>query len=336
MTSDFKVLMQRFHDKTITREELAEFCKLINSGMYDEYWGNELFSSLYTEPNAIVGKDQPALERAYTHAINAKETALQPTPATTGKTRILKFMIAAAAMIALALLAMVWILAKNNSPEKILVEFLGPARFELPDQSRILLDHNTKLTYTVDAFGKGTREVTLTGQAFFEVTHDASAPFIVHTETVTTKVLGTSFNVNAQPGKDKRVTVSEGKVEVKQGEGHRDNITPGQQIMVSMKGNAFIKREVNADTVLAWKKKFLIFDRVSLAEAAQRIEERFDVTITFASEDLKSVIIDAAFVSDQDVKINHVLEVLSTTANATFAIENGAIMLSAKERDPSF
>lgn len=338
MTSDFKVLMQRFHDRTITREELAEFCKLINSGMYDEYWGNELFASLYTEPDAIVGKDQPALERAYTHAVSAPETARQTAiPAASRKTRISTFIkIAVAAMLAVAVLATVWILVSNNSPQQTdetLVQFLGPARFELPDKSRVLLDDSTKLTYSAATFGKGTREVTIEGQAFFEVKPDADVPFIVRTEDVTTRVLGTSFNVNAQPGKNKRVTVSEGKVEVLQGEGRHDNITPGQQITA---GDTFTKRNVDADTVLAWKKKFLLFDRVSLADASRRIEERFGVTVRFTSEDLKTVIIDAAFVSEQDMKMDHVLSVVSTIAKATFVVENSTIILSAQDQAPSF
>jgi ferric-dicitrate binding protein FerR (iron transport regulator) len=333
MTNDFKVLLQRFLDQTITPEEDAEFRKLLDSGLYDEYWGNELFGSLCSEPQIILGKDEEALERAYRNALKARaEATLSPEVelVVVDRKRALKQWLAVAAMINVVFVAVVWLSVSNadHTPEK-LTEIKGPSRFQLPDKSNVLLDNNTTLTYNEATFGKGIRDVTLTGQAFFQVTHDATAPFVVHSEDMTTTVLGTSFNVNSRPRKDKRVTVSEGKVEVKDADDRRAYITPGQQIMLSA-GHDPLKHEVNIDTVLAWKGKFILFDKISLGEVAQRLEKRFNVAVKFSDDALKSIIIEASFVKEEDMKIINVLTVVCTTANIDFMLNKQTVMFSAK------
>lgn len=332
MTNDFKVLLQRFLDQTITPEEDAEFRKLLNSGLYDEYWGNELFGSLVSEPQIILGKDEEALERVYRNALKARaEATLSPEVelVVVHRKRVLKRWLAVAAMISMVLVAVVWLsIGSTDTPEK-LTEIKGPARFQLPDKSNVLLDNNTILTYNEVTFGKGIREVALTGQAFFDVTHDATAPFVVRSEEMTTTVLGTSFNVSSRPRKDKRVTVSEGKVEVKDADDRRAYITPGQQIMLSA-GHDPLKHEVDIDTVLAWKGKFILFDKISLGEVAQRLEKRFNVAVKFSDEALKSIIIEASFVKEEDMQIANVLTVVCTTANIDFVLNEHTVMFSAK------
>lgn len=332
MTNDFKVLLQRFLDQTITPEEDAEFRKLLNSGLYDEYWGNELFGSLVSEPQIILGKDEEALERAYRNALKARaEATLSPEVdlVVVDRKRVLKRWLAAAAMISVVLVAVVWLsIGSTDTPEK-LTEIKGPARFQLPDKSSVLLDNNTTLIYNEATFGKGIREVALTGQAFFEVTRDVTAPFVVRSEEMTTTVLGTSFNVNSRPRKDKRVTVSEGKVEVKDADDRRAYITPGQQIMLSA-GHDPLKHDVNIDTVLAWKGKFILFDKISLGEVAQRLEKRFNVAVKFSDEKLKSIIIEASFMKEEDMEIANVLTVVCTTANINFKLNAQTVMFSAK------
>lgn len=84
----------------------------------------------------------------------------------------------------------------------------------LPDGSRVRLNADSKLIVPASFEGQ-TREVTLIGEAFFDVAHDESRPFLIHTGDVFTKVLGTSFNVRAYPDeKNIQVVVESGKVSV--------------------------------------------------------------------------------------------------------------------------
>ncbi len=88
---------------------------------------------------------------------------------------------------------------------------------DLPDGSRVTLEKGSKLYYAADfsSDDKAKREVYLTGEAFFEIKKNAARPFYVYTSTVITKVLGTSFRVEAYPSASKAtVTVKTGKVSV--------------------------------------------------------------------------------------------------------------------------
>jgi transmembrane sensor len=337
MTNDFKVLLQRFHDHTITPGELAKLRKLLDSGMYNEYWGNNFFGSLCEEPRTEAGEDKIPLDRAYrriyirTQIDTDVKPVVEPAPRKKGPT--LRFWVAAAAITALALMATVWVLInKPGLPyEEALTVIHGPLRFQLPDRSRVLLDDRTTLAYHAPTYGNENREVLLTGQAFFEVIPDTSLPFIVRSGKVSTIVLGTSFNVNARPRKNNIVTVSEGKVEVHNGEDWSGHITPGEQIMVNQQSHTVLKRTVIADTVLTWRNRYLIFDKIPLGEAMQRIEERFNITVHFTDEALTQINIDAAFVAKEDMEMQNVFKVLGTIANITFKVDDEVVTVSAKE-----
>jgi transmembrane sensor len=85
---------------------------------------------------------------------------------------------------------------------------------KLPDGSIVYLNSGSKLTYNKD-FGKGIREVTLSGEGYFDVKRNPDAPFIIHTSSINIKVLGTVFNVKAYPEDEKTETsLIHGSIEV--------------------------------------------------------------------------------------------------------------------------
>ncbi|MGL4599289.1 MAG: FecR family protein, partial [Bacteroidia bacterium] len=100
----------------------------------------------------------------------------------------------------------------------------------LPDGSKIALNVNSQLNYP-KSFDGNTREVELKGQAFFDVAHDATHPFIIHTNAIDIRVVGTSFDVKAYPNSDSAlVSVVSGKVKCYTG---NDTLvlTAGQQVV---------------------------------------------------------------------------------------------------------
>src|SRR6218665_25984 len=92
----------------------------------------------------------------------------------------------------------------NNSSKPVLVS--------LPDDTEVLLFPKSKLSAPL--FSKAERNVRLEGKGFFKVTRNANRPFLVFTEKLVTKVLGTSFTVNATRGAEESVEVKTGKVAV--------------------------------------------------------------------------------------------------------------------------
>ncbi|WP_411274953.1 FecR family protein [Daejeonella sp.] len=159
----------------------------------------------------------------------------------------------------------------------------------LPDGSTVIVSSGSKLNYPSSFDGLARREVYLEGQAFFDIKHNASKPFIVHTGQLETTVLGTAFNIKAFPGDiDITVTVTRGKVKVSDQNKTLGIILPRQQITCNkQKANSTLKT-VDADTYLDWKAQDLLFDDVTVAEAAELLEERFNVNITFSDQLIKS------------------------------------------------
>lgn len=159
----------------------------------------------------------------------------------------------------------------------------------LPDGSTVIISSGSKLNYPSSFDGLVRREVYLEGQAFFDIKHNASKPFIVHTGQMETTVLGTAFNIKAFPSDiDITVTVTRGKVKVSDQNKTLGIILPHQQIICNkQKANSTLKT-VDADTYLDWKAQDLLFDDVTVAEAAELLEERFNVNLTFRDQLIKS------------------------------------------------
>jgi len=72
------------------------------------------------------------------------------------------------------------------------------SQLDLPDGSRLWLNAGSKVSFA-EGFATGKRELTLSGEGYFDVKHDPSKPFIIHTGSVDVKVLGTTLNVRAYP-----------------------------------------------------------------------------------------------------------------------------------------
>ena len=154
------------------------------------------------------------------------------------------------------------------------------ATIQLPDGTTVHLNVDSRLSFP-EPFAAEQRAVTLAGEAFFEVARNTKRPFIITTPTLTTTVLGTSFNIKAFEGEPAQVTVASGQVNVKAA--HRDghpqevHLLPYQQ--ASYDGR-LTKQPVDIQPFVAWREKIVQFDEVSLLEAVVVLERWFNVTIT--------------------------------------------------------
>ena len=98
--------------------------------------------------------------------------------------------------------------------KELVAKFGTRSYLELPDGSKLWLNAGSKVRYA-DGFATGTRELTLAGEAFFDVKHDPGQPFIIHTGGLDVKVLGTSLNVKAYPGDSLvETTLIQGRAEI--------------------------------------------------------------------------------------------------------------------------
>ncbi|WP_281233320.1 FecR family protein [Flavobacterium gelatinilyticum] len=214
--------------------------------------------------------------------------------------------------------------------QNTLIDFSGKQLVHLPDGSTVLLNDNSTLKYDQNSFGSKTREVTLTGEAFFDIKHNAQKPFIVHTGKIQTRVLGTAFNINAQNSSDNiEVTVARGKVQV----GHLEKvygvITPNQQIKVNKSTLSFEQNNVSAAIVTEWKSNYLILDDLNMAEAAALIAQKYKVQILISNEKIKNCRITASFLNEED--LDHVLKVISSVIETEYRYDKtGTVILDGK------
>jgi len=164
----------------------------------------------------------------------------------------------------------------------------------LPDGSVVVLKAGSKLDYPL-SFSGDTREVTLQGEAYFDIVHKERQPFIIHTGKVKTTVLGTAFNIRAD-GRQVVVSVTHGKVRVEDDTKVLAILTPDQQVQYKVPESMATQQTVNAGTlVTAWTKEDMVFDGLTFEAIARLLSQRYGVGIRFKNEKLKHCKIRASF-----------------------------------------
>lgn len=153
----------------------------------------------------------------------------------------------------------------------------------LCDGTEVWLNANSKLVYPT-AFIEKERTVFLEGEAYFKVTKDTK-PFIVKTDYLQTKVLGTEFNVKSYTAEDSHVTLISGKVQVRSHENARFvYLEPGKDAILLSNGQFEVK-EVNSEAYTYWKDGYFYFDELTLADIMKSIGRWYNVNVIFRNKE---------------------------------------------------
>lgn len=155
----------------------------------------------------------------------------------------------------------------------------GQFRLTLPDGTQVWLNAASSIHYPTVFTGKE-RTVTITGEAYFEVTQNAGMPFRVNTSGGTqVEVLGTRFNINAYADEDAvRTTLAEGAVKVSVGN-EQVTLQPGQQAQVTDRQIQVLRPDMAQ--VLAWKNGVFNFENSSLEEVMRQLSRWYDVEVVY-------------------------------------------------------
>jgi ferric-dicitrate binding protein FerR (iron transport regulator) len=196
----------------------------------------------------------------------------------------------------------------------------------LSDGTKVRLNVGTTLSYPV-TFVPGSREVTLCGEAFFEVSPDDRRPFVVHAETLDVRVLGTKFNVKAYPEEEVvAVTLESGRVEAgieKQSVFHP--LDEGEQLVFDKTRHTFRKGRVQTRHYSGWKDGEFYFESITFERIARQLERRFNVKIHIASESLKQTVFTGDFVRKES--LNQILNVMTTDRRIHYTIEGDQVYI---------
>ncbi len=188
----------------------------------------------------------------------------------------------------------------------------------LPDGSTVVLHADSRLEYPA-AFNKSTREVTLVGEAYFDIKRDTVKPFIIHSGRLRTTVLGTAFNIKAyKDAPEITVSVTRGKVKVETEDDRKllAVLTPDQQVVYSMKDAAAQQQRVVAIVQTNWTQQDMVFENESFGEIIGVLEARYGTKIVFDNPALTECLIRASFSGKET--LDEVLSVLCTVRNATY------------------
>lgn len=200
----------------------------------------------------------------------------------------------------------------------------------LKDGSVVTLNSESTISYTSD-YGDSLREITLTGEAFFDVAKNPQRPFVVKSGNVATTALGTSFNISSFP-EDQQVVVSlaTGKVEVKElinqlGEPTEHYILyPGEQIQYTKSTLSFLKVKTRDDEAYLWRDGILSFKHADLPQITRKLERWYGVNIDVA--ELPNSVIDYDGIFNNQ-SLDNVLNAIGFTLNFDYTVQKKEIKI---------
>ena len=195
----------------------------------------------------------------------------------------------------------------------------------LPDGSRVIANSRTQLSYPT-VFRGHTRDVSIKGEGYFEVVHNAQRPFIIHTDHFNVKVLGTKFSVDNYDNRSAGVTLLEGLVEVETRNNDRVRIHPNERLNIS--GEQFVSREqVSPTDYFAHLQGILNLNGNELGDVASRLTNYFGQKIVVDCSLQHQRLYGKLIIRDS---ISTVLSNLATIADARMQINDNQIHLKRR------
>lgn len=259
--SDLKSIVKRIFNQTATEGEKRQFDGFIH---------------------ALQGKEREAPRELGTQIWRKIE---RKTLVQKRNTRVLVWRVAASVALILSLGYAYMELSQTPEPG---IEYITKstergqrATLQLPDGSVVRLNSETILEFPED-FGVESRELSLKGEAYFEVERDSLRPFIIRSGMMQTTVLGTSFNVKARErAAQYEVSVTTGRVRVAIPEKSQLALvlSPGEQAIASLNDSSLVSLSVNADRYTAWTRNRLVLEDTPLAEVIEQLNSWYDVRI---------------------------------------------------------
>ena len=185
---------------------------------------------------------------------------------------------------------------------------------DLADGTHVWLNSGSRIEYPA-VFGRGSRRVKVSGEAMFDVTHDARRPFVVETYASTVEVLGTKFNVEADEAADRfSATLLRGRVKVS-AQGQEVYLNPDQTVDL-IDGNLVVTRTEDPAGVL-WTEGILSMKGVSFEELMCKFEKLYDVRFVYECKTMPVVEFASGKIRIAD-GIDHALKVLQHVAAFTY------------------
>lgn len=212
----------------------------------------------------------------------------------------------------------------------------------IKDGTKVTLNSSSQIQYR-DDYGISSRDIYLQGEAYFEVNHNHSAPFLVHARDAIIEDIGTKFNVNTtKENEGTEVVVSEGKVRVSP-QGHdskRDStfdrstssviLSEGQKVNVKNNPDNLIVEKADLYRALAWLQDRLIFDDEPLRQVIEQLENHYGISVEVADSSLFNKYITGSF---EDESVENVAKVLAVSMDARYSLKDSTLQFFIKQQE---
>jgi transmembrane sensor len=237
----------------------------------------------------------------------------------------------------------------QNNLHSVSTHFGSKSKLILPDGSTVWLNAGSKLSYDKN-FGTNERRVTLEGEAFFDVVKMTDLPFIIQTQVIRIKVLGTTFNVKSYANEQTTETsLIRGKVEI------TINNRPEEKFMLLPDNKLIVSNEIIEKALLikptqtkkriplvalerltyyekdstivetSWKENRLVFQDESFEDIARKMERWYNVVFVFENQNLKAERFTGSFTSETVIQA---LEALQIATDFKFRTDENKIILT--------
>lgn len=333
MPARIDILFQQFITGACTREEFEELMDLLLENQHEERVRQMLHQVYQSEAQTV--RSASYVDTNGRLQLPEEAAVVEMTAIEAPKRR--RFLLPAAAVI-LLLAGAWWIFERRGRETKLAVTETAVRKFTqraeqkyllLPDSTQVWLNAASSLEFPETFPQGGKREVYLVGEAFFDVKHAEDRPFLIYTGHVTTKVVGTAFNIRAYPDQaDVIVSVKRGKVQVSKNDQLIATLTKGQQVTVTAAIQQPEIQTTKESRVAEWTTGQLNYTSRPLGDILHDLERNYNVTIDLTAKDLEQEIVTTSF--RRDIGVEEALDILCGLTNTQLKKEKGKYQISRK------
>ncbi|MDB5029371.1 FecR domain-containing protein [Mucilaginibacter sp.] len=201
---------------------------------------------------------------------------------------------------------------------------------QLSDGSVVTLNAASTIQIASD-FGVKKRDVLLQGEAFFQVSKDKTRPFIIKTGKIYTRVVGTSFNINAYADENSvSIAVATGKVQVeKEDVGDKTligkNLTHNHLLVYDLKKDTYRQTLADADTLSAWKTNKLVFSQAPITQIAHVLERNYNISVVLIGQPRKPGLYTVTF---DNYSLEKLLPLLANLSGITYELKRQQLTIN--------
>lgn len=331
---DYIQLFDKFLLKQASTEEIQVLIQWLKSEGSFQDWADE-------EWNAAASEMDTKLQRKLFGEIKEKISQIDRTCLPEKENRPRKFYLWSARVASVILLLLMtglsvyyYTMSQMIMPDMIVsVEKGQKANVVLPDGSKVWVNSDSRLSYG-SRFNQKERVLSLEGEAYFEVTPDKDRPFIVETDELAVRALGTSFNVKSyEEEKDASTVLMTGKVEVTS-DYDRLVLNPNERIVFNKQTGHMEKSTVeNTGDYINWKYNALTFNGETFENIVHTLERYYNTRIVFESETLKKYRFTG---TPGNTSLESILQILSLTSPLSYEVRDSMIILRENVKQKAY